>query len=47
MDALRWERVGCDGCGWSPGTDLEDLGWYGRSGIGMGYGVCEEVKGNL
>ena len=33
--------MGWDGCGRSPRTDLEDLGWYGRSGMAMEgvYGV--------
>ena len=32
--------MGWDGCGGSPGADLEDLGWYGRSE--MGLLVCVE-----
>ena len=34
-----------DGCGRSPGTDLEDVGWYRRSGMAMEGGVWCELGG--
>ena len=27
--------MGWDGCGWGLGTDLDGIGLYGRSGMGM------------
>ena len=27
--------MGWDGCGGVPETDLDGIGWYGRSGLGM------------
>ena len=27
--------MGWDGCGGGHGTDLDGIGWYGRSGLGM------------
>ena len=35
MNGLRWVRTGWDGCGGVPGTDLDGIVWYGRSGLGM------------
>ena len=32
--------MGWGGCGWGPGTDLNGLGWYGRSGMGIGGLGC-------
>ena len=38
--------MGWDGCGGSARTDLEDLGWYERSGMAMGdWGAWGELRG--
>ena len=34
MDGLRWVRMGWDVCEGGTGTDLDGIGWYGRSGVG-------------
>ena len=37
--------MGWNGCGGSPGTNLEDLGWYERSGIAMGgMGLVKSLR---
>ena len=35
MDSLRWVRMGWDVFEGGTGTDLDGIGWYGRSGMGM------------
>ena len=35
MGVLRWVGMGLDGCGRGPGIDLDGVGWYGMSGMGI------------
>ena len=36
MGVLRWVGMGLDGCGRGPGIDLDGVGWYGMSEMGIG-----------